>query len=335
MKTSRSGVLGITALSLLLYCCDEKIKLETSVDITLSQVSVSSGTHNWQTVSASIDSKDNLAIESHGFVYSQNSLPTIEDSKVVDLGALVNSNFFLYFNGDTEIEPDTDYYVRAFVKLEDKILYSDQSQFHSLRGHWKKLSSFPGKHRRFSIAFSVGGKTYVVGGINRQQQKFNDVWCYDPNTATWNAKNVFPLSSVSNTEATHFIINDVAYVVSEEGFWKYDSQNDEWQKIGSGINQTRMMSFTINGKGYVGYGHFDGPLITYNPLQNLWTTLLKTQASLYPGDADFMKYSWSVNGKVFSGYGTNSSFEEKPIAEFYEYDPVANKWTAKKSVFLL
>lgn len=333
MKRPIPVAFRIIALSLLLYRCDNDANPDPSLPITISQVSLSHGTHNWQTVSATIDYNGTETITTHGFVYSPTTMPTIENSEVVDLGILENSSFHFYFDAATALVPDKDYYVRAFVKPGEKIYYSNEVQFHSLRGSWKKLSSFPGPHRKFSIAFSAGGKVYVVGGVSMEMQKFNDVWCYDPVSNTWTQKGPFPLTSISNADAAHFLINDVAYVISTEGFWRYDQQNDTWEKIGSGLNQTRMMSFSIAGKGYAGYGHFDGSLNVYDPIQSSWTALPKTVSSVYPGDADYRKYSWSVDGKAYSGYGTNSTFAEKPIAEFYEYDPSANRWTARKSIF--
>lgn len=317
----------------LLYRCGNDPNPEPPLVITISKVSVSTSMHNWQTVSAMVDYKGKATIMSHGFVYSHTPMPTVGDSETVDLGTLEYAHFELKFDGTTAIEPDKNYYVRAFSRIGEKIYYSDEVQFHSLRGSWKKRSPFPGSHRKFSIAFSVDDRVYVVGGISMELQKFNDVWCYDPVSNSWSEKNAFPLTSISNNEAAHFLINDVAYVVSAAGFWRYDHLDDRWEKIGSGVNQTRMMSFSIAGKGYAGYGHFDGSLNVYDPMHNSWTTFPKTVGTRYPGDADFRKYSWSVDGKAYSGYGTNSSFAEKPKAEFYEYNPSANKWTARKSVF--
>ena len=332
MKRPLTGVFQIIALSLLLYGCDNDANPEPSLVITINQVSVLHGTHNWQMVSAEVDSVT-TTIASHGFVYGQTSMPTIEDSEVFDRGTLEGDYFELRFEGARALEPDKDYYVRAFARIGEKIHYSDEVQFHSLRGSWRKLSSFPGPHRKFSIAFSAGGKVYIVGGVSMDLQKFNDVWCYDPVSNNWSQKGAFPLTSITNNEATHFLINDVAYIVSAAGFWQYDQQNDTWQKIGPGKNQTRMMSFSIAGIGYAGYGHFDGSLNAYDAIQNSWTPIPKTVDSVYPGDADFLKYSWSVDGKAYSGYGTNSTFAEMPVAEFYEYDPSANKWIARNSVF--
>jgi N-acetylneuraminic acid mutarotase len=293
-----------------------------------ARVSVIKGYHTWQAIDVSIEYEGGKAIGSHGIVFSSHNNPTLEDGTVVDRGVMEYPNFYFELDGSTPFEPNQDYYAKAFAVINKKTYYSDVVEFHTFKGTWKKLASFPGQHRKLSLSFSVNGNLYVVGGTSMELTKFNDVWRYDPSSDAWLQKSSFPVAVVSTIEAASFVINDIAYVVSAAGLWRYHPENDVWEKLGDGINQTHMLAFTIDDKGYAGLGRWNGGLKAYNPLLNTWSNV----PTYYPGEADHLKYTVSAGGRAFSGYGTSSTFgNESPQVEFYSFNPSTRQWTEQDS----
>lgn len=73
--------------------------------------------------SGSITSKD-FEITERGVCYSTNSEPTISD-KVIELGSGVGE----FTCEISELKLNTTYYVRAYAKYEDEIIYSEQQEF--------------------------------------------------------------------------------------------------------------------------------------------------------------------------------------------------------------
>lgn len=293
-----------------------------------ASVSVFEGYHTRQAIGVAIEYGGSRAITSHGIVISTHNNPTLEDGTVVDRGVMEYPNFYIEFDGTIPLEPDHDYYAKAFAVINKKTYYSDVVEFHTFKGTWKKLASFPGQHRKLSLSFTANGYVYVVGGTSMELTKFNDVWRYDPSSDTWLQLSSFPLAAVSTIEAASFVIYDIAYVLSAAGLWRYQPGNDVWEKLGNGIDQTHMLSFIIDNKGYAGLGRWNGGLKVYDPLVNTWTSV----STYYPGEADYLKYTVAAGGRAYSGYGTSSTFgNESPQSEFYSFDPSTKQWTEQES----
>jgi N-acetylneuraminic acid mutarotase len=86
------------------------------------------------------------------------------------------------------------------------------------------------------------------------------------------------------------------------------------------------ISFSVNGKLYVGLGHIPGggysnQLWEYDPATKLWS-----QKSDYPGNGRRLATAFTIGSKGYVGLGGNGSAR---FNDFYEYDPNTDNWTQK------
>ncbi|WP_185817079.1 Kelch repeat-containing protein [Hymenobacter metallilatus] len=90
-----------------------------------------------------------------------------------------------------------------------------------------------------------------------------------------------------------------------------------------GLARNSAVSFTLNGKGYVGLGT-DGvdrfkDFWEYTPGTNTWR-----QVADFPGAARIQAVAFTAGGKGYVGTGYDGT---NKLKDFYAYDPAANKWT--------
>lgn len=93
----------------------------------------------------------------------------------------------------------------AYVGLGTDLLVSPDSAFFAqfyrydpTANSWSSVAVFPGTHRGGAAGFSVGGKGYVVGGIDIHSNFLKDVWQYDPSTNAWTREPDFPGAAREN-----------------------------------------------------------------------------------------------------------------------------------------
>ncbi len=109
---------------------------------------------------------------------------------------------------------------------------------------------------------------------------------------------------------------------------------DGWKALGS-FNETRFCAVaeTVGEKIYAGLGYNGNGFTTvtndwyeYDVATNKWT-----MKQSFPSDARANAVSFSINGKIYVGLGTNynRSNKEQTYTDLFEYDPATDKWTAK------
>ncbi|RTQ53446.1 galactose oxidase [Hymenobacter gummosus] len=102
------------------------------------------------------------------------------------------------------------------------------------------------------------------------------------------------------------------------GVWTSRSQFE-------GLARNSAVSFTINGKAYVGLGTDGTNKFTdfweYNPATNTWT-----QKADFPGAARYLAVGFSAAGKGYVGTGYDGV---NRLKDFWEYDPATNTWARK------
>lgn len=109
----------------------------------------------------------------------------------------------------------------------------------------------------------------------------------------------------------------------------YFSQAGEWKKKADIIagNRQGAVSFSANGKGYVGMGsdevEFKKDFWQYDPVANKWW-----QKASLPGDARISAFAFSLNGKGYVGTGqTGTQNARHGLSDMWEYDTETNRWT--------
>lgn len=77
----------------------------------------------------------------------------------------------------------------AYTNLQDKdqTWFSDFWKYDPEANSWSQIANFPGKVRRFGVAFYLDAKGYVGTGEGQDKEGcFSDIWSYDPATDSWN-----------------------------------------------------------------------------------------------------------------------------------------------------
>lgn len=160
---------------------------------------------------------------------------------------------------------------------------------------WKTVAQVPTSGRWSAMMFAVNDKIYIGGGYKGNLQSFNDLLSYDITGNKWNFLAGLPTNVTSRTAG---------------------------------------VTFTANGKAYVGlgaqdYNNFSPPpmflkdIWEYDPATNKWTQ----KADLI--DSGRADAAWfALNNKLYVVGGHISSMDAS--ARTFEYDPATNKWTKKK-----
>jgi N-acetylneuraminic acid mutarotase len=228
---------------------------------------------------------------------------------------------------------------------------------------WTQKADFPGTAREGAVSFSIGNKVYMgIGGTS------SDFYEYDTQTNTWTQRANIP---ISNKEfATCFSIGGYGYVLSTNSwnmsyprFVRYDPSSDSWAELGINLigsngsplafrNENQSVSFVINGKAYVGTGHYSGGCYNralkyfyeYDPVADQWRSLPQ-----FPGEARELATAFVLDGKGYVGAGKyyqpmfyvpNSIHPgqgytcpelSETYANFYRFDPVSETWEAIES----
>lgn len=105
---------------------------------------------------------------------------------------------------------------------------------------------------------------------------------------------------------------------SDRGNWKERSVFD-------GTPRSNAISFTINGKGYMGTGYDGDDYLSdfweYNIEGDYWS-----QKANFPGVARSSASSFAIEDKGYVGVGYDGNNE---LSDFWEYDTTTNSWTQK------
>lgn len=156
-------------------------------------------------------------------------------------------------------------------------------------GHWVKRSPFKAHPRSGAFVFTVDNSAFVGLGFYNGEFKGYFADCHVYNT-------------------------DSAY----------------WERIADfpGTPRERAVSFSVNGKGYVGTGYNMDSSTTrlrdfweYNPVTNRWKRVRD-----FPGSARFNAVAFASKDYGYVGTG----FDGTEKADFYRYDPASDSWTEIK-----
>ena len=191
---------------------------------------------------------------------------------------------------------------------------------------------------RGAVAFWVNGNGYVGTGIDRFGKATNKFYKYNPNSDTWSVINTFPGEARANAVA--FVIAGKAYIgtgSSESGgfyhdFYEFNPVTETFSPAGDmGIDNNRdgAVAFSINGKGYCGFG-FDGSyyrndLFEFNPTNPDITTRWKkvTTSGANPPPRRYA-VAFAIKDIGYIGTGIN---EAEFYNDFYKFNGTTSTWT--------
>jgi len=151
-----------------------------------------------------------------------------------------------------------------------------------------------------------------------------------------------PAAFSKRTNAAGIAVNDKGYMgfgekdgIELPDWWQYDPATNNWvQKASLGTGFQLPVCMAINNKIYVGLGiSFKSGLgnnlfYEYDPALDKWT-----RKADFPGDPRRGAFGVGLGSKGYVGFGNilpSNSWENSTVGnDWYEYDPVADKWTKK------
>ena len=158
---------------------------------------------------------------------------------------------------------------------------------------------------------------------------------------TWDQKESFV---IKRERSASFAIGGIGYVcagldsIVRNDLWQYDPAFDAWTQLADLPSTVRRnpVSFSINGKGYVGTGHSGQYSSTgvnlkdfweYDPILNSWV-----QKADYPGGGGNGVYL--ATGFATTNYGYIACGKKAAstyASDLWRYDPVADSWLQRAS----
>lgn len=207
------------------------------------------------------------------------------------------------------------------------VLWEGYLEFKSV---WSRMADFPPSGRMAGAGFALDGKIYFGTGLQPYLQAMKDFWEYDPETNEWIRKNDFPTLI---TYATGLSVNNMGYFAMGKvnsmlynSLVRYDPSSNTWQTLASNPGAASTMDspgFAINDRLYIPAA---GEMYEYNPATNYWTK------KSYPAELGYLGggAAFSINGKGYLGIGWVHD-KGADVADFFEYDPLTDKWTRKAS----
>jgi len=138
-------------------------------------------------------------------------------------------------------------------------------KYNTLNDKWVRIKDFPGIYRLVAIA--CGDEKHIYFGTGFYNKNVNDWWEYTPSNDTWTQRK--PMPDNGRSTATALAINNRYFIATgrhiggdltgghlKSDIMEYDANRDVWYERGniSTENRENAISFTINGKGYIGFG---------------------------------------------------------------------------------
>jgi len=145
-------------------------------------------------------------------------------------------------------------------------------KYNTVDDKWIRLNDFVGNARAGAI--SCGDSTHIYFGTGYQTTNENDWWEYFPQNDSWKKKNSMPDNGRENavtltikgryfvSTGRHFGGNYTGGKVNSD-IVEYDATRDSWYERGNipSSGRENAISFTINGKGYIGFGENDSTVL--------------------------------------------------------------------------
>jgi N-acetylneuraminic acid mutarotase len=171
---------------------------------------------------------------------------------------------------------------------------------------WVKEANTPGGGRDAACEFSVGTKVYYGGGYAPHMNLFAE---FDPAMNTWTKKANLPFAPNSSQWPSDrafglsFSIGSKGYLFGGQSFTDTDASDP------NGFN-TEQASVTND-------------LWEYDPATDTWTEKSISGQQVPDGRDGAMVFV--INGKAYIGAGVSGAGFY--LSDFWEYDPVQDKWT--------
>jgi N-acetylneuraminic acid mutarotase len=213
----------------------------------------------------------------------------------------------------------------------------DNTPYHFVKDFWKynhgnntwtQIADFGGNARYSAPAFAIGNNGYVGTGWDQVTPWYSDFWEYNSLTDTWTQKATY--AGGARQSGVGFSIGNFGYMGtgwvsgSSNDFYKYDPLTDNWSQIANLPTQgTSMVSFVLNGEGYVGTGSITYPAVNfmnqfwrYTPSTDTWTAI----ANCGPTPR-YNAVAFTIDSIAYCGAGGYMNFNNHDTVDFWRYAP--------------
>ncbi|MGH7045994.1 MAG: Kelch repeat-containing protein [Stellaceae bacterium] len=224
------------------------------------------------------------------------------------------------------------------------------------QGKWQFAAPMPQPMAEI-VAASVGGKIYVLGGLNDKTFDADGVvWVYDPEANSWSVRKPMPAPAhhlaVSAYQGKIYVFGgftrpkNLRAWQATDAAWQYDPATDSWKKLAPmptprGSAQAAEVGgriYVIGGDRSNVPGHWNAPLVpptaqivvgtteAYDPATNTW----QEREPMPTPRNHFL--ATAVNGKIYAidgRIGTVFVTMSDVIDLVEEYDPQKNHWIFK------
>jgi hypothetical protein len=201
-------------------------------------------------------------------------------------------------------------------------------EYNPIPDTWTRKADFGGTPRNGGFKFAIGNKIFVGTGFDEvANDNTSDFYEYDIPTNHWT--NLAEFGGGKRYGAYAFAIGSRGFVVAgqdqflngsygRDDFWEYDPIGQVWLQKDDFVGSKRDsgISFSINGKGYIGTGNYNGGTLNdfweYNPN----VSNLTTQGNIVNGANQLLK---------LDGNGNINITGKKPL-ESYQIPTLLNNW---------
>lgn len=343
----------IPALALVFVACKKDLEVENITDSIYVKTNDIEASGDLLTLKGEIISGN---VKSYGFVYSIDGFsPFLDNNNVIYNAGSNNTSTYngAFTNKLDAIIPDRTYAIRAFGIIDGQTYYGKTVKYTTLpRGTWKKMKSFPGPWRAFSVSFAVNGKGYVGCGRNNTGN-LNDMWEYDPATDNWTQIASYPGQPMNS--GFSFVIGNKAYVgggtydrnpyASGGGyatFYEFDPLTKNWQKLSdvpvSGYSLFGAVGFSVGGFGFVAGGSINTSgrnmsVFKFDPASKTWEAYSILPLN-YKKEVIYLHYSsaFVLGGLAYVGTGFFESPWFNKSNNTYSWDYKTKEWKLIGSV---
>ena len=203
--------------------------------------------------------------------------------------------------------------------------YETVESFDPVNNNWNTLEDFPGGTIFGAFSFTIGDKSYIVGGLKQVGSFSNEVWEYNGKTMEWIQKKNIPFSlSKLYFRQLSFVFEKKGYVFDTDmkHLWEYNPELDQWSRKKDFPGTRRMFAttFVLNDYVYFGTGQDDvldnNDFWTYNPKTDEWE-----EKSSLPFSHRINCIGFAINNKGYIGFGHSPGPQVELFYDLYEYDP--------------
>lgn len=125
--------------------------------------------------------------------------------------------------------------------------FKDFWKYNISTNEWTQVSPFPGPYREYAFAFSMDGVGYVGGGFNLLPDqwpypKFNDLWCYLPETDEWIQKESLPFKNEDLFDMQVSNSQNYGYCFYKKNLYEYNATFDIWETM-AGLNTSENLYY--------------------------------------------------------------------------------------------